>query len=173
MDRAEDYLKKPYARLVVPETDGSFRAEILEFPGCVALGDTAAEALSHLEDVAADWIDLTLAKGQKLPEPTEESAFSGKTVVRLPKSLHRKASYAAERDGVSLNQFIVSAVAEQVGGSSPKLVVTAPSLGYSQFYQQNNFLMISGKESQTPNTIVMGLPSQAGMTTYIPWKSNA
>jgi hypothetical protein len=45
-------------------------------------------------------------------------------VVRLPKTLHKKAAHAAARDGVSLNQFIVSCVAEQVGSRSDE----APSL---------------------------------------------
>jgi antitoxin HicB len=112
------YLKRPYSRLVVPETDGSFRAEILEFPGCIATADTAAEALSLLEDVAASWLEATLAKGQPVPEPMEETEFSGKLVLRLPKSLHRKAAQAAKRDGVSLNQLIVSSLAEHIGERS-------------------------------------------------------
>jgi hypothetical protein len=46
----------------------------------------------------------------------EELDYSGKLVVRLPKSLHRQAALAANREGVSLNQFIVSSIAEQIGG---------------------------------------------------------
>ena len=46
----------------------------------------------------------------------EDLDYSGKLVVRLPKSLHRRAAYAANREGVSLNQFIVSSIAEQIGG---------------------------------------------------------
>jgi antitoxin HicB len=110
-----EYLKKPYGRVIIPESDGTFRAEITEFPGCIAVGDTAGEALANLEDVAASWLEATLAKGQHVPEPIESVGFSGKLVLRLPKSLHRKAAFAAHRDGVSLNQFIVSCVAEQVG----------------------------------------------------------
>jgi predicted RNase H-like HicB family nuclease len=101
--------------LVLPESDGSFRAEILEFPGCLALGDTPADALSNLEEVAASWIEAALAQGQRIPEPMENAGFSGKLVVRLPRSLHRKAAQTAEREGVSLNQFILSSIAEQVG----------------------------------------------------------
>jgi hypothetical protein len=33
----------------------------------------------------------------------------------LPKSLHRQATEFAERDGTSLNQFLVSAIAARVG----------------------------------------------------------
>jgi predicted RNase H-like HicB family nuclease len=113
-----EYLRRPYGRLVVPEADGTFRGEIIEFPGCIAVGDTAAEALANLEDVAANWLEATIAKGQRVPDPLEDVEFSGKLVVRLPKSLHKKAAYLAQHEGVSLNQFIVSSVAEQVGAQS-------------------------------------------------------
>src|SRR5437764_1417468 len=114
-----EYLKRPYGRVVVPESDGTFRAEIVEFPGCIAVGDTAAEALAHLEDVAASWLESVVARGQRVPEPMESTEFSGKLVVRLPRTLHKKAVYTAARENVSLNQFIVSSIAEQVGLSAP------------------------------------------------------
>ena len=110
-----DYLKKPYTRLVVPENDGSYRAEIAEFPGCIALGDSAASALAELDGVAETWLESVIARGQQVPQPMEEAEYSGKLVLRLPKSLHRRAAFAAQRDGVSLNQFIVNSVSEQVG----------------------------------------------------------
>ena len=112
---AAAYLGKPYGRVVTPESDGSFHAEILEFPGCIAIGDEPAEALANLEEVAASWLEATIEKGQDVPEPQDASGFSGKLVLRLPKSLHRKAARQAARDNVSLNQFIVASVAEQVG----------------------------------------------------------
>jgi predicted HicB family RNase H-like nuclease len=113
---AADYLKMPYGRLLVPEDDGTYRAEIIEFPGCFAVGENVAEAASNLERAATSWIESTIAKGRSVPEPMEENDYSGKLVVRLPKSMHRHAAYAANREGVSLNQFIVSSIAEQIGG---------------------------------------------------------
>jgi predicted RNase H-like HicB family nuclease len=99
----------------VPEEDGTFRAEIHEFPGCIATGDTETDALAALEDVALSWLESVMAMGKAIPEPIENLRFSGKLVLRMPKTLHKKAALAAERDGVSLNQFIVSSVAEQIG----------------------------------------------------------
>ena len=113
-----EYLRRPYGRVVVPESDGTFRAEIMEFPGCIAIADTAAEALANLESVAESWLQATIAKGLRVPEPIEGVEYSGKLVVRLPKTLHKKAAHVAAREGVSLNQFIVSCVAEQVGARS-------------------------------------------------------
>jgi predicted RNA binding protein YcfA (HicA-like mRNA interferase family) len=39
MSTATEYLKKPYGRLLVPEDEGGYRAEIIEFPGCFAEGN--------------------------------------------------------------------------------------------------------------------------------------
>jgi antitoxin HicB len=124
MEPAE-FLKRPYARVVVPEADGSFTAEILEFPGCVASGDTPAEALSNVEEVALDWVAATLEQGQDVPEPLDHSKYSGKLVVRMTKGLHQRAARSAARDGVSLNQFIVTCIAEQVGARARPMMVHA------------------------------------------------
>ena len=117
---AGEYLKRPYGRLLTPENDGTFRAEIREFPGCLATGDTPEEALSALEDAALNWLEASHQIGLAIPEPAGTIEYSGKFVVRLPKTLHKKAAFAAEQDGVSLNTFVVNAIAELIGGGTPK-----------------------------------------------------
>jgi antitoxin HicB len=153
-----EYLKKPYGRVVVPEPDGTFRAEIIEFPGCIATGDTAAEALACLEDVAVSWLEGTIAKGLRISEPIENSGFSGKLVVRLPKSLHKKAAHAASRDGVSLNQFIVSCVSEQVGAHAHQtfqLVQIAQPTDYVRIDRLTLMQHFIAKHSDNP---LIGIP---------------
>lgn len=66
-----EYLRKPYSRVIVPEEDGTFFARILEFPGCIAVGDTEAEALANLEEVARSWLEATVARKQRVPEPKD------------------------------------------------------------------------------------------------------
>jgi predicted RNase H-like HicB family nuclease len=145
-----EILKKPYARMVVPDTDGTFTAEIVEFPGCIAVGDTAAEALSNLDEVAVDWIAATLEQGQDIPEPMEAAGFSGKLVLRMPKGLHKRATLWAERDGVSLNQFIVTCVAEQVGTRArPMLIYAQPVQAFANF----SFRVLGGGIIATPTAI--------------------
>jgi len=39
--------------------------------------------------------------------------YSGKTLLTMPKTLHRKLSEAAEAEGVDLNQYIISLLSEQ------------------------------------------------------------
>ena len=52
-------------------------------------------------------IDSALKKGEKIPEP--QRRHTGNLRLRLPVSLHgRLAAREAEREGVSLNQWIVA-----------------------------------------------------------------
>jgi predicted RNase H-like HicB family nuclease len=114
----EDYLKQPYARVLLPdEESGTYAAEILEFPGCVAQGDTPQEAYRNLEEAAKGWIRAALDLDQDIPGPSMSQGYSGRIALRLPRGLHRRAAQMAERDGTSLNTFLVEAIAERVGAS--------------------------------------------------------
>lgn len=53
----------------------------------------------------AYFIDSALKKGEKLPEP--QRRYSGNLRLPLPISLHGRLAREAEREGVSLNQWIV------------------------------------------------------------------
>jgi predicted RNase H-like HicB family nuclease len=110
----KEYLKEPYSRILIPD-DSSFAAEILEFPGCFAQGDTPNEAFASLEEAAELWIEAALEEGLEIPEPYMNQGYGGKIALRLPKSIHRQAARLADRDGVSLNQFLVSAISARVG----------------------------------------------------------
>ena len=94
-DRIASYLRQPYTRTIIPETDGTFQGEIMEFPGCIATGDTPAETFSALEDVACSWLEAALEHNQPILGPVENTAFSGWLVLRLPKNLHKKALHGS------------------------------------------------------------------------------
>lgn len=113
--KIEDYLKEPYARILVPEAEGGYSAEILEFPGCYSYGETPDEAIDNLDEAAFGWIEAALIQGQTIPKPHSVDEPSGKYLLRLPRNLHKKAIQMAERERVSLNTFFVDAVATRVG----------------------------------------------------------
>jgi predicted RNase H-like HicB family nuclease len=116
LKNSEEYLKERYSRVLIPdEESGTYTAVILEFPGCIAQGDTPQEAYDHLEDAAKEWLDAALVLKQEIPSPSQSLSFGGKVLLRLPKSLHRQSALIAGKEGVSLNQFIVSALSEKVG----------------------------------------------------------
>jgi len=112
---AKHYLQQPYARIVIPEEKGGYHAEILEFPGCYAQGESVGEAYKNLEKAAGAWIEASLANGQMIPEPSSALGYSGNVLLRLPRSIHRQAAKMAERDRTSLNQYLLSAVSARVG----------------------------------------------------------
>lgn len=112
---ASQYLRQPYARIIMPDDQGRYAAQILEFPGCFAEGASPEEAYSNLQEAAEDWIESAVAQGMTVPPPFANQGYSGTISLRLPKSLHRRAAELAHRDGVSLNQFLVAAIAARAG----------------------------------------------------------
>ena len=110
-----EVLARPYHREVVRDEDG-WVARVVEWSGCIGSGDTATEALGDLEEAMSVWAASCLVDGVPVPEPIREDACSGKLVLRIPRSLHRDAARLAEREHVSLNQYISNALARVVGG---------------------------------------------------------
>jgi predicted RNase H-like HicB family nuclease len=124
MVNIDEVLKQPYARVITPAPEGGYTAAVVEFPGCVTQGETVEDAYANLEDAARGWLEAVVEAHQPVPQPlTTEGDFSGKVVLRLPKSLHGKASRSAEREDVSLNTFLVTAIAQYVGERSPERAV--------------------------------------------------
>jgi antitoxin HicB len=124
MVNIDEVLKRPYTRAIIPALEGGYTAEVIEFPGCVTQGETVEEAYANLEDAAREWLEAVIEAGQTVPEPLAATQdFSGKVVLRLPKSLHCKASRYAEREDVSLNTFLVTAIAQHIGERSPERAV--------------------------------------------------
>ena len=122
MNKIQEEVKRrqdlSYTREIVRNSDGTWFARIVEFPGCMTEGETAEEALSNLEDAMALWIEVRLEDGDSIPEPTSTDAYSGKFLVRVPKGLHRELARRAELSGVSLNQYVSVALALTVGEKS-------------------------------------------------------
>ena len=114
-ENSVDILKKPYSRILIPDEEGGYSAEILEFPGCFAQGETPNEAFENLENAAKAWVEASQEQGLDIPSPAENHKFSGKIVLRMPRSLHKKVAKLSERDGTSINQFLVTSIATRVG----------------------------------------------------------
>ena len=108
MKNVEDYMNLPYNYIVQPITDESgtyFYARVLELDGCQSTGETFEEAYENLKEAMRGWIETKLEAGFDVPLPVGYDDFSGKFIVRIPKSLHYRLSVEAEQEGVSLNQY--------------------------------------------------------------------
>ena len=115
LNTLNEYLRAPYTRVIVPDEDGRYVAEILEFEGCVADGETEAQALKNLAKVTKAWVSARLSSGMFIPEAFGMPEMSGRFALRLPQSLHSKVAVYAEREGVSMNTFVVNSLAGSVG----------------------------------------------------------
>lgn len=120
------YLNLPYTRELFRDPGGWWFVRVKELPGCASQGDTPEEAMRMIEDAMTGWLELALEDGDPIPEPRPEEEFSGKFVVRVPKSLHRLLVEAADLDEVSLNQYINTVLALHINFGASKPAAAPP-----------------------------------------------
>jgi RNA polymerase sigma-B factor len=129
------YVDRPYHIVLVREADdasAAWIAQVEELPGCEARAQTADEATHAIRESMEAWISEALAKHQEIPEPRAASTHSGRLNLRMPQSLHAAVARAAERDDVSLNQFITGSLAGAVAwrqenhGQEPEVTEAEP-----------------------------------------------
>ena len=115
--QAEFYLKLPYTTVVeyAEDQDIYYVTRILELDGLIMIGDTPEEAVTELETVKKEWIESYLELGNKMPKPLKSRKFSGQYRIRMEPSLHESLVLLAEIEGVSLNQFMVTRLAQAAG----------------------------------------------------------
>ena len=103
---------------IYPDENGEgFTALIPDLPGCISSGDTPEDALASIDEAKRLWLEVALDQGDPVPEPTPLTLerFSGRFLVRSPRSLHRRLVERAGLEGVSLNQLVVSIISESMG----------------------------------------------------------
>lgn len=106
----EEYLKLPYTKVIHEVIDKSvhyFYGRILELYGCQSTGDSLEELNHSLNEAMRGYLETKLELGLPIPRPFNADTFSGKFVVRLPKTLHQHLSMKAKREWVSLNQLVL------------------------------------------------------------------
>jgi antitoxin HicB len=113
----EYYFCLKYPITLIPDVTGGFVAEIKDLPGCYSQGETVEEAMEMIEEARRLWMESMYEDGNEIPLPGNkiEKQYSGKFNVRIPKSLHRKLDEIAEKEGVSLNHYLVSTLSRAVG----------------------------------------------------------
>jgi len=104
-------------RPLTQEEGGGYLVEFPDLPGCMSDGETVAEALANAAEAQATWLAAMQEAGRPIPMPGADLAegYSGKWVLRTPRSLHRSLAERAKREGVSLNMLAVALLAEGLG----------------------------------------------------------
>jgi len=122
----DDYISLPYTRELVKSEDG-WTVAIQELPGCVSVGESAQDALEMIDDALFAWLESAFDDNLDIPLPDSMSKkeYSGKFALRMPKSLHKKLSEQANREGVSLNMYLVFLLSEKNSLSEMKKILLA------------------------------------------------
>ena len=101
----EEYLALEYPFDVKVNPAGGYVALFPDLPSCFTEADTLEELPVMVAEARALWIETAYAQGIEIPLPSVPDECSGKILLRLPKSLHRRLLDQAAREGVSLNHY--------------------------------------------------------------------
>jgi antitoxin HicB len=107
----------PYPIVLAHHSNGEgpeWIATVEELPGCQARGTTPESAAAAVHDEVERWLRNARAEGREVPPPGAAASHSGKLLVRMPRSLHAELVRASEREGTSLNAYIVAALSASV-----------------------------------------------------------
>ncbi len=108
--RAEDYAYT----VIWSEEDAAFIGRVAEFPSLAAHSNTQEKALREIRNVVELVIEDLSDSDETIPEPLSKRRFSGKLNVRMSAHLHRQLRLEAEREGISLNQWINTKLARDL-----------------------------------------------------------
>jgi antitoxin HicB len=88
-------------RPMTTDEGGGYLIEFPDPPGCMSDGETIEEALANGAEAKRDWIAAMREAGRPIPAPSDAAVetYSGKWVLRTPKSLHRGLAERARQEG--------------------------------------------------------------------------
>lgn len=105
----------PYPVTLVHEDNDQWVATIDALPGCSGRGPTPDEAVERAAEAMTIWLASARRDGKDIPEPKTAQSHSGRLLLRMPQTLHAELARVAEREKVSLNQFITDVLAGALG----------------------------------------------------------
>lgn len=117
MKNMDYYMNLPYVTEVVELSEEDGGGVVLCHPelgrlSTNAWGETYDEARGMLVEIKRELFERCLAENLPIPEPKGEDLqeYSGKMLLRMPRSLHKAVAEAAEDEGQSINAYIVGAL---------------------------------------------------------------
>lgn len=111
-EKLKYYMSLNYPMLITRE-EGVYFVQFPDLQGCMIHGKTPVSAIKIAEEVKADWIREILKLGLPVPEPRNDEDYSGKFIVRIPPTSHRRLSEQAASEGRSLNSLVATLLSER------------------------------------------------------------
>ena len=95
-------------RITFSEEDNEYVGLCAEFPSLSWLADTPEAALKCIRKLVGEVLEDIQKEGETIPEPIACKKYSGKFLVRVPPSVHKKLVIQATEEGISLNRLVSS-----------------------------------------------------------------
>lgn len=95
------------------ETDGCFVGSASPLIGACCHGEDEAKVYAELCQIVGEWIEILETAGSPLPEATaDRRKYSGKFVLRVEPTLHRRLALKALAEGESLYSYCAKTLAK-------------------------------------------------------------
>lgn len=118
------------------DEDNGFIAIVPELPGLSAFGETQEDVMAELKIAAKAYMDVLRQSGKPIPPPQKVIRYSGQIRLRMPKSLHARLADAAQKEGMSLNSYILCLLSQNYAQKA-----TLPS-NITKFQEKKNLKMV-------------------------------
>ncbi len=100
------YMSLKYPVKIEEMEEGGYFVEVIDLHGCMCDAKTLEQIPEKLNRAKRAWIEGTLERGGQVPLPKKDELYSGRFVVRIPKTLHGILVERARQEGTSLNSYI-------------------------------------------------------------------
>lgn len=149
---------------VTADPTGGYVVTFPDLPGCYTDADTLEELPAAVEEARTLWLETAYDQGIEIPLPSYPEECSGKILLRVPKSLHRRLLDQADREGVSLNQYAVSVLSRGDAQASVerRLEAIEQQLHYSHDRLQQYQVSMPSKQQTRRFEVVVGDTGPSG-----------
>ena len=112
MNNIDFYMSLPYRLEIIPSQEGGYVASYPELKGCITTGETLEDIVQNAEAAKKAWFLACIEDDIPIPDPTEQTAYSGQFKLRVPKTLHKHLAMRAKEEGISMNQYCACLLAK-------------------------------------------------------------
>ena len=166
----------PYPVTLVHD-ESEWVATVDALPGCAGRGATPDEAVERASDAMTAWLTTARREGKDVPDPKSSQSHSGRLLLRMPQTLHAELARTAEREHVSLNQFITDVLAGALGwrttGRKAHVTRTVPELDGGDRAEQPAAAVASehgfGSTVFLVNVVVVALAAIVAIIVLLVW----
>ena len=114
--RLEKYMSLNYRmELIEDPHEGGYVISYPDLVGCLSCGETIEEAIENGKDAKQAWLTAAIEDGINIPEPVIVDDYSGQFRLRMPKTLHKYLADKAREEGISMNQYCIYLLSQNVG----------------------------------------------------------